>query len=48
MQCYDTKGKEAAASLDDGIRPWLKSFVESVGPQNAKNVLAGAGNFVRL
>ena len=48
MQCYDEKGREAADGMDDDIRPWLKSFVESVGPEKAKKLLAGAGHFVRL
>jgi len=47
-ECYEEKGKEAANGMDDDIRPWLKSFVESVGPAKAKKLLAGAGNFVRL
>ena len=34
--------------MDDDIRPWLKSFVESVGQEKAKALLAGAGNFVHL
>ncbi|KAL7525338.1 hypothetical protein ACHAXR_002224, partial [Thalassiosira sp. AJA248-18] len=47
-ECYEEKGKEAATSMDDDIRPWLKSFVERIGPQKAKQLLAGAGNFVQL
>jgi len=47
-ECYEQKGKEASVAMDDEIRPWLKSFVESVGPEKAKKLLAGAGNFVRL
>lgn len=47
-QCYDQKGREANSSMDDGIRPWLKSFVESVGPVKAQKLLAGVGNFVHL
>jgi len=47
-ECYDQKGREATTSMDDDIRPWLKSFVESVGHEKAKKLLAGAGKFVRL
>ena len=34
--------------MDDDIRPWLKGFVDSVGHEKAKLLLAGAGNFVHL
>lgn len=46
--CYDEKGREAAKQMDDDIRPWLKGFVDSVGHEKAKLLLAGAGNFVHL
>lgn len=45
---YDEKGKDAGAVMDDDIRPWFKSFVESVGNEKAKILLAGAGEFVQL
>ena len=45
FQCYDEKGREAAYAMDDDIRPWLKSFVESVGYETAKYLLTGAGEF---
>ena len=48
LQCYAEKGKEAADEMDDDIRPWLKSFVGSVGLENAKILLEGAGNFAKL
>ena len=48
QKCYDEKGVEAANGMDNDMRPWLKSFVESVGPEKAKHLLAGAGNFVSL
>lgn len=44
-QCYDKRGREAAYAMDDDIRPWLKSFVESVGYETAKHLLTGAGDF---
>lgn len=46
--CYDKKGSEATKRTDDDIRSWLRSFVDSVGQERAKAVLAGAGNFLRL
>ena len=48
QKCYDEKGVEAADGMDNDMRPWLKSFVESVGSDKAKQLLAGAGNFVSL
>ena len=45
QKCYNEKLKETNASANDSIRPWLKSFVESVGIQRAKILLDGAGNF---
>ena len=47
-QCYEEKNKTAAAAVDDDIRPWLKSFVTSVGQEKAKKLLANAGSFVKL
>ena len=47
-KCYDEKGVEAANGMNNDMRPWLKSFVESVGSERAKQLLAGAGNFVSL
>ena len=35
--------------MADDIRPWLKSFVDSVGYDTAKHLLTGAGEFtIRL
>ena len=34
--------------MDDDIRPWLKSFVESIGYETAKHLLTGAGEFTSL
>jgi len=34
--------------MDDDIRPWLRSFVDSVGREKAEVLLAGAGNFLSL
>ena len=48
QKCYDEKGVEAADGMDNDMRPWLKSFVESVGSDKAKQLLAGAGKFVSL
>ena len=45
FQCYNEKGREAAYAMDDDIRPWLKSFVDSVGYETAKHLLTGAGDF---
>mmetsp|Transcript_758 Transcript_758/g.1771 ORF Transcript_758/g.1771 Transcript_758/m.1771 type:complete len:290 (+) Transcript_758:1499-2368(+) len=47
-ECYDEKGREAANAMDDDIRPWLRSFVDSVGREKAEVLLAGAGNFLSL
>ena len=47
-QCYDEKGKDAAAAMDEDIAPWLKSFVGSVGREKAKQLLEGAGEFAPL
>ena len=47
-KCYNEKGVEASRAYDDDIRPWLASFVKSVGEEKAKTLLAGAGNFVSL
>lgn len=47
-ECYDKKGEEATKEIDDDIRPWLKAFVDSVGTEKARMLLAGAGNFVHL
>lgn len=47
-QFYNEKGKEAMKQMDDDIRPWLKSFVDSVGLEKAKVLLGGAGDFVQL
>ncbi|KAL9179090.1 hypothetical protein ACHAXT_000132 [Thalassiosira profunda] len=47
-ECYDEKGKDAAAAMDEDIAPWLKSFVGSVGREKAKQLLAGAGEFAPL
>lgn len=48
MQCYDEKGKEAAEGSSDVVRHWLGGFVAAVGEAKAKELLAGAGSFVRL
>mmetsp|Transcript_18255 Transcript_18255/g.39446 ORF Transcript_18255/g.39446 Transcript_18255/m.39446 type:complete len:656 (+) Transcript_18255:76-2043(+) len=45
---YNEKGKNAVKQMDDDIRPWLKSFVDSVGQEKANTLLAGAGDFVDL
>mmetsp|Transcript_9579 Transcript_9579/g.17227 ORF Transcript_9579/g.17227 Transcript_9579/m.17227 type:complete len:432 (-) Transcript_9579:435-1730(-) len=47
-KCYDEKGTEAIKKMDDDIRPWLKAFVNSVGEEKARALLAGAGDFVHL
>ena len=47
-QCYEEKDKGAATAADDDIRPWLRAFVESVGHEKAKVLLADAGSFVKL
>lgn len=47
-KCYDEKGKEAAEGSSDVVRHWLGGFVAAVGEAKAKELLAGAGSFVRL
>ena len=48
FQCYDEKGREAAEGESDVVRHWLGGFVAAVGEAKAKELLAGAGSFVRL
>ena len=47
-QCYEKKGSGAAVAKDDDVRPWLRRFVENVGQDKAKRLLAHAGEFVNL
>ncbi|KAL7553043.1 hypothetical protein ACHAWF_016287 [Thalassiosira exigua] len=47
-ECWEEKGKDAAAFMDDDMAPWLNSFVHAMGHQKAKDLLSGAGNFVQL
>lgn len=48
IQCYRKKGEGAAVAMDNDIQPWLQRFVDMVGPEKAKRLLSGAGDFVEL
>jgi hypothetical protein len=47
-ECYLEKGKGSNVAIDDDIRPWLKGFVAEVGKENARILLARAGDFQRI
>mmetsp|Transcript_12895 Transcript_12895/g.21127 ORF Transcript_12895/g.21127 Transcript_12895/m.21127 type:complete len:607 (+) Transcript_12895:42-1862(+) len=45
---YHSLGKEGNHSMDIEGSPWLQEFVQEMGIENAKMLLAGAGSFPKL
>jgi len=45
---YDTLARNANYSIDTEASRWLQEFVQDVGNENTKLLLAGAGSFPRL
>ena len=42
---YNTLAKEGNHSCDTDVSPWLQEFVQEIGNEDAKMLLAGAGSF---
>ena len=45
---YNTLAKEGNHSCDTDVSPWLQEFVQEIGNEDAKMLLAGAGSFPKL
>jgi hypothetical protein len=45
FQKWQAKSEDAGDEMDMDLTPWLKCFVNSVGRERAKKLLAGAGKF---
>ena len=45
---YNDLAMEGNFSMDTDGSPWLQEFVQDVGSENAKKLLAGTGSFPRL